>query len=71
MNQVFNLPARTTHSFSVDSVKGKTFLYRCKCTQHELSVRRHNRVQRKESQYLCKACQAPLKLSKRQSSSAS
>lgn len=65
MNQVFNLPARTTHSFSVDSVKGKTFPYCCKCTTHELTVRRHNRVQRKETQYLCKACQSPLKLSRR------
>ena len=65
MNQVFNLPARTTHRFNIESVKGQTFPYRCKCSQHELTVRRHNRVQRKETQYLCKACQSPLKLSRR------
>ncbi len=64
MNQVFNLPAMTTHNFNVDSVKGATFSYRCKCSEYQLSVRRHNRVQKKQNQYFCKKCQTQLKQAK-------
>lgn len=57
MEAVFHIPARTTHSFAVDSVKGKTFEYQCHCTLYPLSIRRHNKVVRAQSSYRCQQCQ--------------
>nr|WP_220457679.1 SprT family zinc-dependent metalloprotease [Vibrio marinisediminis] len=56
MEAVFHIPARTTHSFAVDSVKGKTFEYQCQCTLYPLSIRRHNKVVRAQSSYRCQQC---------------
>ncbi|MGM3182737.1 SprT family zinc-dependent metalloprotease [Dickeya oryzae] len=56
MESVLNVPARRTHQFATASVQGKTFLYECACRRHELTVRRHNRVIKGESEYRCRAC---------------
>ncbi|CCK02020.1 Protein sprT [Cronobacter sakazakii 701] len=45
-----------THQFELDSVRANTFPYRCRCQQHQLTVRRHNRVVRGETQYRCVRC---------------
>ncbi len=60
MSQVFGVAPKTTHSFDVSSVQGKTYIYQCSCDQIALSVRRHNRVQREQVQYVCRRCQQPL-----------
>jgi SprT protein len=60
MTEVFRIPARTTHSFDISSVQGTTYLYRCRCSEHQLTVRRHNKVQRKQATYHCRRCQQPL-----------
>ncbi|WED22213.1 SprT family zinc-dependent metalloprotease [Vibrio sp. JC009] len=60
MEKVFGIPAKTTHSFEVISVQGKTFEYQCSCEQYALSIRRHNKVQRKQANYICKSCRQPL-----------
>ncbi|MGI2258889.1 SprT family zinc-dependent metalloprotease [Shewanella sp. GXUN23E] len=56
MRQVFNLAPRASHNFDISSVKGQTFTYQCQCGPVELTVRRHNKVQRGESRYLCRQC---------------
>lgn len=56
MESVFGIPARRTHQFELGSVRSKTFPYRCKCQQHQLTIRRHNRVLRKEAVYRCIRC---------------
>lgn len=56
MEKIFSVPAKTTHSFEITSVQGKTFEYQCHCDTHALTIRRHNKVTRSESRYLCRAC---------------
>ncbi|MEI2265613.1 SprT family zinc-dependent metalloprotease [Erwinia sp. CGal63] len=56
MESVLEVPARRTHQFAVESVRSRSFPYRCACQQHQLTVRRHNRVTRGESEYRCVHC---------------
>lgn len=56
MEQVLGVPARRTHQFAVASVRSRAYPYRCGCQQHQLTVRRHNRVTRGESEYRCLRC---------------
>lgn len=56
METVFSVSAERTHKFEVTSVAGQTFPYHCHCQQHALTVRRHNRVVRGETEYRCHQC---------------
>lgn len=56
MEQVLHVPASRTHQFEVTSVRSKTFNYQCQCQQHALTILRHNKVQRGESEYRCRQC---------------
>ncbi len=60
MSHVLNTPPHTTHQFSTQSVQGKTFAYQCQCSEHALTVRRHNKVMRSQSQYSCTRCKQVL-----------
>jgi SprT protein len=40
----------------------RRFGYRCGCSTHRLSTRRHNRIQQGRAAYLCRRCKAPLVL---------
>lgn len=60
MNKIFQLPADTCHQFDVSNVRGKTFAYQCQCQTHQLSIRRHNKIQQKSAVYFCKKCQSTL-----------
>ncbi|MBN1086930.1 SprT family zinc-dependent metalloprotease [Erwinia aphidicola] len=56
MESVLGVPARRTHQFEISSVRSRAYPYRCRCQQHQLTVRRHNRVMRGESEYRCLKC---------------
>lgn len=60
MNQIFDLVAKTTHQYDVSSVKGKTFTYACQCTEHQLTIRRHNKIVRDNIKYICRFCRQSL-----------
>jgi len=61
MEVVLGVAARRTHQFAVQSVRTNTFSYHCPCQQHQLTVRRHNRVLRGETHYRCTRCGQQLK----------
>lgn len=56
METVLQTPASRTHKFAIHSVQTNTFPYQCGCQQHQLTVRRHHRVIRGESEYRCRQC---------------
>ncbi|MGS0751965.1 SprT family zinc-dependent metalloprotease [Shewanella sp. 0m-9] len=56
MQHIYTRVPRTTHSFDTRSVEGKTFAYRCQCGPVDLSIRRHNKVIRGQTQYRCRKC---------------
>jgi SprT protein len=56
MRQVFGLTGHTYHKMDVTKVSGKGFAYQCLCGEVELSIRRHNKVLRRQQQYICRQC---------------
>ena len=64
MRDVLNKSPSVTHQFDVTRASPKPFIYQCECTdvQHALSTIRHNRIQRKQSTYLCRQCNSSLSL---------
>lgn len=56
MGHIFNLVPETRHSFDVSSVQGQTFAYSCQCREHQLSIRRHNKILRQQTRYHCTLC---------------
>lgn len=62
MMHIFNCSPDTYHAFDVSSVQGETFTYQCQCQSHELSIRRHNKIQRQGTHYHCKRCGEQLTL---------
>ena len=66
MRNVMQIPAERCHSYDVRSVKKSAkFIYSCKCKdkEHPLTKIRHNRIMKKEQQYVCKSCKQLLKFS--------
>lgn len=55
MESVLGVTAKRTHRFDTESIQ-KTFAYRCACRQHQLTLRRHNKVVRGETRYRCSYC---------------
>ncbi|MFZ7136336.1 SprT family zinc-dependent metalloprotease [Avibacterium avium] len=60
MENIFQKPAEIYHNLDVKSVRGKTFTYLCGCRTHDLSVRRHNKVQKQSAVYFCRECKQAL-----------
>lgn len=62
MTSVLGVQAQRTHKFNTQSVAARCVEYQCQCQIHQLSIRRHYRVIRHQSQYFCRHCQQPLKV---------
>lgn len=60
MTTAFKVVPKTTHQLNVQSVSGRQFDYFCGCGNTSLSIRRHNRVQRGQTQYRCRRCKQTL-----------
>ncbi|AWL11527.1 Protein SprT [Saliniradius amylolyticus] len=60
MGSVFGLTGKASHQMDVSSVRGKTFAYSCDCGPVELTIRRHNKIQRGQARYYCKKCACAL-----------
>jgi SprT protein len=56
MQNVFTLPPHVKHQMDVTKTQGKTFKYQCGCAKIDLSVRRHNKVVRRQQEYVCRKC---------------
>jgi len=56
MIEVFNLSPKVTHQLDVSDVAMKTYKYGCGCQQIDLSLIRHNKVERGKQVYVCKKC---------------
>ncbi|GAC14574.1 SprT family zinc-dependent metalloprotease [Aliiglaciecola lipolytica] len=57
MQNIFKLPATVRHKMDTTKTQGKMFNYKCHCSQVKLTLRRHNKVVRKEQRYSCRKCQ--------------
>lgn len=62
MLEVFDLPAKVTHSLDTSSVALKSFIYKCACQQIPLSLIRHNKVMKGKQSYICRKCGEKLAL---------
>jgi SprT protein len=59
----FNADASVTGDYDLEGVPQRTlkrFAYRCACSLHELTVRRHNKITRRRAIYHCLKCGSEL-----------
>lgn len=52
------------HSMNVRSTQKRTFVYGCNCMDHDFTIIRHNKVQKKGVKYTCNKCKTSLKFKK-------
>lgn len=52
------------HSMNTRSTQKRTFVYSCSCSDHDLTIVRHNKCQKKGTVYTCKKCSGDLKFKK-------
>lgn len=60
MLSTFNITPKTTHQLNTQSVGGQQFDYFCGCGNVQLSIRRHNKIVRGQTQYRCRRCKQTL-----------
>jgi len=64
--RAFGADATRTCSYDLEGVPVRThkrFTYRCSCTTHQLTTRRHNNVRHGKARYYCRYCGEELALS--------
>ena len=62
MTNLYGLQPRVTHEFVVEASRKDKFRYKCGCEGllHNLSVIRHNKILRQQTEYRCKKCRMSL-----------
>lgn len=61
----FGVNSRATSTFDLEGIptrRQQQIDYRCGCKEHQLGIRRHNKVSRGEANYLCRYCGEALRL---------
>jgi len=56
--------ASVCHKYDLSGLplrKERRFVYRCDCQEHQISCRRHNKIQATRAQYLCRQCGSGLR----------
>lgn len=56
MAVILDVAPKRTHQFEIQSVRDHRYVYRCRCQQHLLTIRRHNRIVRGSSVFHCLRC---------------
>jgi len=56
MLTVFGREPAVTHTLDISVLKRKTWHYRCGCSTHELTTRRHNLIKNQRREYRCQRC---------------
>ncbi|KPK54111.1 MAG: hypothetical protein AMS22_06405 [Thiotrichales bacterium SG8_50] len=59
----FGADASRTCNYDLEGIPKRVyqrFPYRCDCTQHDLTARRHNQIQDGKKLYFCRRCGSPL-----------
>lgn len=57
MAVILEVPPQTTHQFALNSIRKQIFHYHCQCDlSHQLTLRRHNKIQHGKGEYICKKC---------------
>lgn len=62
--QALGASPRATCNYDLSGIpqrRQQLFAYQCGCAQHQLGIRRHNRVHSGERVYLCRRCRTPLR----------
>ena len=55
---------KISHSYNIRSTQKRTFIYSCGCSNHDLTIIRHNKCQKKGVVYTCNKCKGDLKFVK-------
>jgi SprT protein len=61
---LFGAEARATCDYDLEGVpvrRYRRYAYRCACSQHQLTSRRHNKIRDGLAQYYCKRCRTELR----------
>lgn len=59
----FGADASRTCNYDLEGIPRRVFQrfpYRCACSRHDLTTRRHNQIQRGKKLYFCRQCGSPL-----------
>ena len=62
MLKVYGIKPDRTHTF--ETPPKNVYLYVCDCQEHQLTIRRHNRIER-GCEYICKVCKSGLRFKER------
>lgn len=63
MSEIFGLSTSRCHQYDISMVRSRGYsgiTYKCNCSEHVVSNRKHNNIQKKGMKYICKRCKTVL-----------